>query len=712
MPPATVSPQTLASKPKKGAWRLWTGAAVALVVAGGAAVGGLAYLRPELFARKGYSSELLLERELDANPKKAITIDLSDQGKVLFPPGAVAKKSPLQVSRITGLESPAEASLGATLDVRLGGLTRFDEPLSLELPYDPAKVLTKRGKRASLLALSYDPVKKTWETVPFSVDERRHVLRVDASHLSMFSAVFPKPITISPRARIEYAPYPFAVDFADAATAENILKGSTAAAAEEGWKASMEWFGIGQAVATLGEEGAAFASYMGAATVLGKVNELAGNLGLAFALVQFGLDMSKEGNERIAVGNALKAIGFDAISRWGTSAMKVAGVGVFILDYSIGKFADAAWSGRKDLWAKAFACYYEKNGRNHAQWLSRLKTIVSAAPDPNAASAGIRAEIVSYSKEIWTVEEVELGLCQADVGAAWKGAGGGLREDLKRDLSTEYARQLYSDLRPEFDALSKWATAQQQARTHQLLEELRGRFNQKTVIEVVLKTKDPKKKIADLAVAIPTRKDAALWRGKTDAKGAFTMEVTGLGYMLYGSPNEVTVTLDAPPGKAPETRSAKLSFKPGKTRVEVDLDGAGGTFEGELFSTYTGPGLDGPVPMKGPIRIVVDDDGAVKATFDVKTGFTAGRGATTMASTSTGTLTGRLEGEKLTAKGTVSTQMKVVVRLPNGQEQKRDIPSSSPVSIDAVLVGQDEVRGKLAGNPGAKELPFTAKRSR
>jgi hypothetical protein len=471
----------------------------------------------------------------------------------------------------------------------------------------------------------------------------------------------------------------------------------------------MEWFGIGQAVATLGEEGAAFASYMGASTVLGKINELAGNLGLAFALVQFGLDMSKEGNERVAVGNALRAIGMDAIGRWGTSAMKIAGVGVFFLDYSLNQFANTAWSGRKDLWSRAFACYYKNNGRTHVQWLTRFKTIVSEARDPNAASAGIRDEVVGFSKNIWSADGSDLALCQDEVGGSFLGSFGGLNEATKKDLSAEYARQLFADLDPIFSSLSKWATAQQQERTHRLLEEMRGKWNQKTTIEVVLKTKDPKRKLDAIPVAITTRKEPERWRGTTDDKGVFTMDVTALGYMLYGRPSEVVATLPGPDGK-PELRKAKLVYKPGKTRVDVDLDGVAGSFEGELSGTYTGPGLDGPVPMKGPIRIVVDEGGAAKITLEVKTGFTAGRGSTTMTSTTTGTATGRLEGTTLAAKGSVATQMKVVIRLPDGREQRRDIPSTSPITIDATLIGSDKLEGKVSGNPGAKSLPFTATR--
>lgn len=686
----------------------WAFAGVAILT-GAIAAGGIAGLRAGWFGSAGYARELLVERQLESNPKSSVSVDLpGNRGKVVLPPGALTRKSTLAVSAITGLAAPPEAGLGNTLDVRLGDLTRFDEPVTIEIPYDPAKALGRRGKRPSLLALTYDPAKHTWDSVPFSVDEKRRVLLVDTNHLSMFSAVFPRPIQVGPAARVEYATYPFAVDFADASTAQNILRGSVGAAAEEGWKASMEWFGIGQAVATLGEEGAAFASYAGAATVLGKVNELAGNLGIAFALVQLALDMSKEGNERVAVGNALRAIGMDAIGRWGTSAMKVAGVGIFFLDYSLNKFADTAWAGRKDLWARGFACYYEHNGRTHAQWLARLKAIVSEARDPEAASAGIRAEVVAYSKKVWDADGADLAMCQSELGATFLGSFGGLNESMKNDLSAEYTRQLFADLTPEFSALSRWATAQQQERTHRLLDELRGRWNQRTTVEIALKTKDPKRKIDAIPVAITTRKDPERWRGTTDAAGVFTMEITALGYMLYGRPSEVVVTLPGPDGK-PELRKGKLVYKPGKARVEVDLDGVAGTFEGELSGTYTGPGLDGPVPMKGPIGIVVDESGVVKITFEVKTGFTAGRGATTMASTSTGTATGRLDGTTIAAKGSVTTQMNVVVRLPDGRQHRRDIPSSSPVSVDATLTG-DKLVGKLSGNPGAKALPFTATR--
>ncbi len=125
-------------------WALAAGAALA----GALTVGGVVGLRAGWLGTQGISRKLLVEQKLEPNPRSPVSVAVpGDRGKVLLPPGVVTKKSTLAVSAITGLATPPEAGVGNTLEVRLGDLTRFDEPVTIEIPYDPAKVLGRRGKR-------------------------------------------------------------------------------------------------------------------------------------------------------------------------------------------------------------------------------------------------------------------------------------------------------------------------------------------------------------------------------------------------------------------------------------------------------------------------------------------------------------------------------------------------------------------------------------
>ncbi len=671
---------------------------------------GLFAWRSGWFGRSTDTSRvLLLERELDANPTTDTTIDAAGRGRVTFPRGTIQKKAHLTVSEVTNLPVPPAAQLGRVLDVSLGAEHAFEIPVRIELPFEPSQVTGRFLGQPKMMALWFDPSRRMWDYVPYTVDATRSVLIVDTPHLSMFSAVSPAPIAITPTARIEYTMPPYAGAFADAATAENILRGSLAEAGEAGWNASMEWFGIGQAFATVGEGAARVCEYSRVSTVLGRINDVAGNLGVAFALVQFTVDMSKPDNEVRAVGNALKAIGMDALSRWGTSAIKVAGVGVFALDYSLGKFANTAWSQRNDMWRRVFDCYYKNHARSSAIWLTRLKTVTAASSSPDAVNAAIQAEIEAYAAEIWNNEE-EQAMCQFDVGGTNVGSGGGLNEKLKRDLSAAYAKQLYSDLRPEFGQLSRFIASQQQKHTQQLLEDIRGRFNRATTLHVVLKSKSAEQVLEGFTVTFPVTREPEKWQGATDKQGVFDMKVTSLGYMLYGSPTEVMVTFPAVPGAQPETRKQKFKYVPGRTVIEIALDGVAGTYEGELNGTHSGPGIDGVVAMKGPIKLVVDDSGNVNATLSMPLKFTSGRGVTKISTESTASLAGKLEGATLTASGTVNTKLSSVTKLPVGKDHTYSTNSSGPIRIEGALVNPDRIDGKVKGSGGSRDVPFSATR--
>lgn len=66
-----------------------------------------------------------------------------------------------------------------------------------------------------------------------------------------------------------------------------------------------------------------------------------------------------------------------------------------------------------------------------------------------------------------------------------------------------------------------------------------------------------------------------------------------VGIRIHRMPTEVVVTLPPGPDRRSESRKQELVYRPGKTRVEVDLDGVAGTFEGETSASYSGPGIDG-----------------------------------------------------------------------------------------------------------------------
>ncbi len=96
------------------------------------------------------------------------------------------------------------------------------------------------------------------------------------------------------------------------------------------------------------------------------------NIGLAAAMVQAAYDFSAGKDTELFV-NLTKNLSNYAIGRWGSNALQLSFVGVYAIDYSINKFATAAWDGRKEIWYEAYKTYYEKeNQRTSKQWYSKF----------------------------------------------------------------------------------------------------------------------------------------------------------------------------------------------------------------------------------------------------------------------------------------------------------------------------------------------------
>jgi hypothetical protein len=713
--PGYGSPAAVATHKRGSRWAL--GCALLALVSlflmfGVGALGAGAYYaywyHPEWLGG-GVREITLLERELEPNPRAVASVEVPGQARLELPPGVVTQRTKLRLSSVRGLTAPEDHDLGAVLGVELGEQHSFAQPLVLELPYDASRVRQRGVRGSGVIAVYWDDAAKRWSPVPYSIDPARNVVRVETDHLSIFSAVFAPAIVPSPTARVGQTPYPFAVQFADTKTAEELLRADEQAAAETGWGAAMEWFGIAQAAGTLGEEGASIAQLSKASAVLGKVNEIAGNLGVAFAFVQFALDMSKGDDEkREAVGNALKAYGMDLIGRFGTSAMKLSSVGLFALDYSLNKFGETAWRGRRDVYTRAYAAYYAEHPRSETDWLARFKTLASSGQTPEANSAALRGELELYAKEFWSDRSVVGEYQERLQGTAATGLGG-LSDKLEDEISAAYVGKLVVELQPVFRKLEAAVAAEHQQRAQGLMDQLKARLNQTTSIEISVRSKDPTQPVKDLPVTFAVKRDPEKWRGTTDASGTLRFSVTGLGYLLYGSPSQVSVLVKGADGK-PEERKAELKFTPGVTRVVIDLDSTGGTFAGELNGSYSGKGIDGTVSMKGPVQIVIDPTGRATMTFSMPLEFSSGRGAAKVRTNSTGKLTGQANGQELQLEGSVTTETSVTLNVPGLRGAPKVAPATRPARATVRFVSSDRLEGTVTGGPGSAPVPFTATR--
>jgi hypothetical protein len=79
--------------------------------------------------------------------------------------------------------TPDTAILGA-YDISLGTTSTFDKPITIEIPYDPAKLDPDSPEGKNLWVSSWDPTSSRWSIPPIDVDTVRKVITVHTYHLS------------------------------------------------------------------------------------------------------------------------------------------------------------------------------------------------------------------------------------------------------------------------------------------------------------------------------------------------------------------------------------------------------------------------------------------------------------------------------------------------------------------------------------------------
>lgn len=144
-----------------------------------------------------------------------------------------------------------------------------------------------------------------------------------------------------------------------------------------------------------------------------------------------------------------------------TSAMNVGMVAVAIFDYTLNKFAEEAWKGRKDMYKKAFEFYYSKGEdgyRSFRQWYDLFwPAFIKEGMTEYRLSTLIDAYVNQYCDQFWENESRIAYYMEEATGAKWTG-GGGLNDNIKKEVSGDYREYLYGDtskLPKVFDAIGE-----------------------------------------------------------------------------------------------------------------------------------------------------------------------------------------------------------------------------------------------------------------
>ncbi|MCF8022251.1 MAG: energy-coupling factor transporter transmembrane protein EcfT [Clostridiales bacterium] len=251
--------------------------------------------------------------------------------EITLPPGAVntAEKLDIKNSSKAPQTNQGITNVVKSYEIKLGNVHRFDGDLKINIPYDRSKLKSSDPEK-SLEAVYYNEKTSSWDQVRTAIHKDKISLYMD--HLTVVSVVEsdrakPRQISAIGSANKELLNEAEKIGKMDAGSASKKLE-------MIGWSQALNAYGGLGSSTTLMEEVLEFSKLTGA-------NDIMKNLGVATTVIQIMAEVS-DGKYDTASQTGTKGFLSYAIAQWGSSALNVAGVGMFIIDYSLNTFAEEA----------------------------------------------------------------------------------------------------------------------------------------------------------------------------------------------------------------------------------------------------------------------------------------------------------------------------------------------------------------------------------
>lgn len=328
----------------------------------------------------------------------------------------------------------------SSYEITLEDIKSFDGHLTVDIPYEKSNILSEDPKE-SLEALYFDEENSAWEPIMTEVFDTHVRLYMD--HLTKISLVESnrkkaRPVLIGDPNQ----------EILDKARSLPELNEKTAAEKLEiiGWSQALNIYGFTGSGTTLMEEVLEF-------TKLNKTNNIMKNLGVITTLVQVTADLNA-GDYESASMSSTKGFMSYAIAQWGSKALNVAGVGMFMIDYSLNRLGEEAVALREGMLSDIYNQYYQQQSRTYTDWYNIIWRIATTSQSEDEMKNLIEQEINEYVTLIWR-DEGAVAELQAEIqGHGWTFEAG-FKEEQKRELENEFRLQLIHQLQPVFRTVEK-----------------------------------------------------------------------------------------------------------------------------------------------------------------------------------------------------------------------------------------------------------------
>ena len=335
--------------------------------------------------------------------------------------------------------------------------------------------------------------------------------------------------------------------------------------------------------------------------MLGDFSKSVGQFGTLWSIYQVCRASYQGADEQVAggtlklmLGKALEIAG-DLLS---SSIMSASMASVAFIDYSLNRFAQEAWSGRKDIYKAGFDLYYSKKGREIANpapgkgfrtapdWFNLFYPVIKkGALDAQGLQKWIDDEVTKYCREYWEDEDAQtfcMTYAHDKMGYSY---GGGLNSKIMNELSEELRGNLYNGtLVSVFRSIKQHRENDAYDEASQYFDDYIDWMNRVVHVKISdSKLKDGKSEYAGFKVRfkdVPLAvKDPELWECTLDEKGAGHISFRLFAYLdagfkptlvLVNAKDEELLTYDFTMDKSGKYVMAKIDLNEGGVEVPAE----------------------------------------------------------------------------------------------------------------------------------------------
>ena len=427
--------------------------------------------------------------------------------------------------------------------------------VEITIPYDTS-FINNKSESDNIFAVYYNSDKKQYEPIDYTIDTEKSEIKIMTNHLSQYGIVktnnavshdaFSITREYTSKAKIiGILPSHGYIDSSEKAI--NIIKtfdselGTSYDAFEAGFGTANIWLGLSAAGNTV-------ASTAYASDFLQSLGNSFNAVGLGASIVQAGVDIQK-GDIQSLYSNFLKNYTYNAVNYFGTAALQLAFVGVFVIDLSLNHLITVTLNDNEEKYLKVYnTCYNKYYYNTHTEWYYVFDDIWKKSTNPVEMEKAIQKALDDNVNSIW-YDTLDLLDCTGSDTETTRGLS-----TVATKISQAKKDELMASLVPVFDQMAKTIRKDNKDKYINELRKLRDKLNQDIDVQIkeTIKEGETPKYAGYIFRFSPLNDNTTKsnWTAKLHEDGSFHTNFTVLGHMQSGAPDKLEIFK---PGDNPDT---------------------------------------------------------------------------------------------------------------------------------------------------------------